>query len=70
MPINELWETEYKPKILSTNRVPLPLAAEILGCSVQTIHQMLKSGMYSFGTARKASADGKSLHSMFSHYAS
>ena len=65
MPINELWETGYKPKILISNKVPLPLVAEILGCSVQTVHQMLRSGMYSFGTARKAFSGGKTSYDVF-----
>lgn len=66
MPINELWETKYKPKILMSSRVPLKLVAEVLDCSVQTIYQMLKSGLYTFGTARKNTADGKYTFDVFS----
>lgn len=58
MNISEQWENEWKPRVLECKSVPLPLVAEILVCSVQTVHQMLRSGMYSFGIARKGEAPG------------
>lgn len=51
--INDRWEAEWKPKILTYRSVPLKLVAEILGCSDQKVKEMLRSGMYSFGIARK-----------------
>ncbi len=53
MDVMERWENEFKPKVLGQRSVPLSLVGEILGCSVQKVQEMLRSGMYSFGTARK-----------------
>lgn len=47
------WEKNFKPRILSCRRVPLTLVAEILDCSVDKVQEMLRSGQYSFGTARQ-----------------
>ena len=51
--IQTRWESELKPKVLERRSVPLSLVGEVLGCSVQKVQEMLRSGMYSFGTARK-----------------
>ena len=48
----ELWENEYKPKILQHYRIPLDLVAEILGISETKVQEQLRSGLYSYGIAR------------------
>lgn len=51
--IEKEWEEILKPKVLSHRRVPVSLVAEILGCSVDKVNEMLRCGHYSFGVARK-----------------
>lgn len=55
--IDELWETCYKPKILSYRQVPIELVSEVLGRSVGVIQEMLCSGCYPFGEARQCQYD-------------
>lgn len=50
--IAELWETDYKPRVLACRSVPIELVAEILGCSVMTVYELITSGKYPFGVCR------------------
>ena len=47
------WRTKYKPQILACRCVPISLVAEILDCSSEKVQEMLRSGQYHFGTARR-----------------
>ena len=48
-----LWENELKPEILSYyGEVPLDVVAKAFGCSKSRTEEMLRSGLYPFGTAR------------------
>jgi len=48
-----LWETEYKPLILSHYEVPIEVVAEVLGIGVNKVQEQLRSGEYKYGVARK-----------------
>jgi hypothetical protein len=48
----DLWETEYKPNILTYYQVPLEIVANVLGVSVTKVQEQLRSGLYSYGIAR------------------
>jgi len=48
----QLWESEYKPQILQYYSPPIELVAEILGISVNTVQEQLRSGLYDYGVAR------------------
>lgn len=50
--ILEEWEKVLKPKVLSYRQVPVSVVAEVLDCSQERVHEMLRSGMYPFGVAR------------------
>jgi hypothetical protein len=47
-----LWESKYKPLILSYYEVPIEVVAEALGISVTKIQEQLRSGLYDYGVAR------------------
>lgn len=47
-----LWETEYKPLILTYYEVPLEVVAEVLGSSITKVQEQLRSGLYDYGVAR------------------
>ncbi|MCL2036308.1 MAG: hypothetical protein FWG83_02835 [Oscillospiraceae bacterium] len=47
-----LWKNEYKPLILSHFQVPLNVVAEVMGISVNTVQEQLRSGLYDYGIAR------------------
>ena len=47
-----LWENEYKPRILTYFQVPLEVVAETIGISVTKVQEQLRSGLYSYGIAR------------------
>jgi hypothetical protein len=49
----DLWESEYKPDILTYFQIPLEKVAEILGISITKVQEQLRSGLYSYGIARK-----------------
>lgn len=54
MNIEREWKEVYKPKILENKRVPLELAAEILGYSgTGPIMMMCRSPDFSFCSARR-----------------
>ena len=53
----DLWETEYKPKILQYYSPPIELVAEVLGISVSKVQEQLRSGAYNYGIARKCDGD-------------
>jgi hypothetical protein len=48
----DLWETEYKPLILSYYEVPIEVVAEVLGISVSKVQEQLRSGSYNYGVGR------------------
>ncbi len=50
--ISEKWETDYKPRILTCQTVPLTLIAEIFGCSVTTVQDMMASEKFPFCVCR------------------
>jgi hypothetical protein len=50
-----LWESKYKPLILSYYEVPIEVVAEALGISVTKIQEQLRSGLYDYGIARPCS---------------
>jgi len=50
-----LWEREYKPAILSYHQVPIEVVATVLGISVTTVQEQLRSGLYDYGVARPCS---------------
>jgi hypothetical protein len=47
-----LWESTYKPKILSFYEVPIETVSEALGISIARIQEQLRSGLYDYGVAR------------------
>ena len=47
-----LWQSEYKPAILSYHQVPIDVVAKALGISVTTVQEQLRSGLYDYGVAR------------------
>jgi len=47
-----IWETEYKPLILSYYEVPIDVVAQILGISVTKVQEQLRSNLYGYGVAR------------------
>ena len=47
-----LWETEYKPLILSYYEVPIEVVAQVLGTSITRVQEQLRSGLYGYGVAR------------------
>jgi hypothetical protein len=64
--ISAKWETEYRPRVLQHKRVPLDLVAEIMGYrSIEPIKAMLRSKMFSFGSARKENLDGEYKYEVF-----
>jgi hypothetical protein len=48
-----LYQHKFKPLILSYFQVPVEVTAEVLGVSSNTVQEMLRSGQYPFGIARK-----------------
>ena len=48
----DLWETKYKPLILSYYEVPIEVVAEVMGTSVTKVQEQLRSGLYNYGVAR------------------
>ena len=52
-----LWESKYKPLILSYYEVPIEIVAEALGISVTKVQEQLRSGEYNYGVARKCKGD-------------
>lgn len=53
----DLWESKYKPLILSYYEVPIEIVAEVLGISVTKVQEQLRSGCYNYGVARKCRGD-------------
>jgi hypothetical protein len=51
----DLWESEYKPAILAYHQVPIEVVARVLGISVTTVQEQLRSGLYDYGVARPCS---------------
>jgi hypothetical protein len=51
----DLWETEYKPLILSYYEEPIEVVAQVLGISITRIQEQLRSGLYNYGVARPRS---------------
>jgi hypothetical protein len=49
--LNE-WENKYKPRILTYFQVPIEVVAEVLGTSINTVQEQLRSGLYDYGVAR------------------
>jgi len=45
-PIDILWESKYKPTILSYKKVPLELVGEVLGIHTDTVRRRAYEGMY------------------------
>lgn len=50
--IAELWESDYKPRVLACPTVPITLLAEIFGCSSDTVRDMLASEKFPFCVCR------------------
>jgi PP-loop superfamily ATP-utilizing enzyme len=53
----DLWETEYKPLILSYYEVPIEVVSIALGISVTKVQEQLRSGLYNYGVARPCAGD-------------
>ena len=51
----DLWESKYKPLILSYYEPPIELVAQALGISVTKVQEQLRSGCYNYGVARPCS---------------